>query len=42
VELDVTPEQPAEVERLLAELVGPPPAEVDPWWQAGLDDALDA
>jgi hypothetical protein len=42
VELDVTPEQPAEVERLLAELVDPAPADVDPWWQAGLEEALDA
>jgi len=39
-QLELTPAQPDEVERAVAELLRDPSDEVDPWWQAGLDDAL--
>ena len=38
VELD--PEQPEPVVRAVEELLQSEPAEPDPWWQAGIDDAL--
>jgi hypothetical protein len=39
-QVELTPDQPAEVERAVSELIGAASDEVDPWWQAGLDDAL--
>jgi hypothetical protein len=42
MELELDPPQPPEVLRTLGVLLaasGKPP---DPWWQAGLDDALEA
>ena len=41
--MDVTlsPDQPDEVERALAGLLEPGPDAPDPWWQAGIDEALD-
>lgn len=43
VELIVEPAQPAEVVRMLVAALGVDgrPA-VDPWWRAGLEEALDA
>jgi hypothetical protein len=41
VELELAPEQPVEVIRAVADLLeGAPPAP-DPWWQAGIAEALD-
>ena len=44
MELDLEPEQPEEVAAAIAELLAD--AEPDPhpgaWWQAGIDEALDA
>jgi len=42
VELDLAldPEQPDEVVAALAALLGERARPVDPWWQAGLHDAL--
>jgi len=39
-EIELTPPQPPAVVRALAEALAEPAAAVDPWWQAGLDDAL--
>jgi hypothetical protein len=39
VELELTPEQPSGVVTAVSALLAPPPAP-DPWWQAGIDDAL--
>jgi hypothetical protein len=38
VELD--PEQPEPVERAIAEALGRGDGKPDPWWQAGVDEAL--
>ena len=40
VELELSPEQPAEVEAAIAAELVPPAPEADPWWQAGVDEAL--
>ena len=40
VQLEVRPEQPAAVEAALAELLAREPQTPDPWWQAGIEDAL--
>jgi hypothetical protein len=40
VELELDPSQPAEVEAAIGAEVLPPPARPDPWWQAGIDEAL--
>ena len=40
MELDLTPEQPAPVVAAIGELLATPAPEPDPWWQAGLDEAL--
>ena len=40
-QIELTPAQPAEVAEAVAELLAEPGPGVDPWWQAGLDDALD-
>jgi hypothetical protein len=42
VDVEVTPSQRPEVEAAIAAVVavsGPPPP--DPWWRAGIDDALE-
>jgi hypothetical protein len=39
VELD--PPQPDEVVRAVAEVLAEDDAGPDPWWRAGIDDALD-
>ena len=41
-QLELSPPQPEPVARAVAELVGEPGASLDPWWQAGLDEALDS
>jgi hypothetical protein len=40
VELELAPEQPIEVARAVAELLEPAPSAPDPWWQAGIAEAL--
>ena len=41
MEIELDPEQPEEVARAVAELLDEAAAPPDPWWQAGLDDALE-
>jgi hypothetical protein len=41
VELELSPEQPAAVVAAFAALLADPPSSADPWWQAGLDEALE-
>jgi len=41
MDIELEPEQPEEVVRAVANLVADDGAPTDPWWQAGLDDALD-
>lgn len=40
MELELDPEQPPEVVRAVGEVLGAEPGAVDPWWQAGLAEAL--
>jgi hypothetical protein len=41
VHVEVTPAQAPEIEAAIAAVVAPGgPAAPDPWWQAGIDDAL--
>jgi hypothetical protein len=40
VELELDPEQPPEVVHAVGELLRAEPGAVDPWWQAGLAEAL--
>jgi hypothetical protein len=40
VELELDPEQPAEVARTVAELLAGDARPADPWWQAGVDESL--
>jgi hypothetical protein len=40
VELELDPEQPPEVVRAVGEALHLEPDGVDPWWQAGLAEAL--
>jgi hypothetical protein len=39
-ELELTPDQPDEVRAAVEALLRDASGEVDPWWQAGIDDAL--
>jgi hypothetical protein len=41
MEVQLEPGQPAEVERAVTALLAPEPKPVDPWWRAGLVEALD-
>jgi hypothetical protein len=41
MDLELTPQQPPAVEIALAEALAEPIAPPDPWWQAGLEDALE-
>jgi hypothetical protein len=41
VEIELDPEQPEEVTRAVAELLAEAAAAPDPWWRAGLDDAVE-
>jgi hypothetical protein len=40
-EVELTPEQPPQVAAAIAAMVVAAPPEPDPWWLAGLRDALD-
>jgi hypothetical protein len=40
VEIELTPEQPATIAATIRELVSAPAQVPDPWWRAGIDDAL--
>jgi hypothetical protein len=40
VELELSPRQPDAVAAAIEALVVPPPPDPDPWWSAGLDEAL--
>jgi hypothetical protein len=42
VELELTPKQPPAVAGAVAALLAGPKQTSDPWWQAGIDDALGA
>jgi len=42
VELELTPAQPPEVEAAVADALAEGLAGPDPWWQAGLEEALGA
>jgi hypothetical protein len=39
--VELTPAQPDEVVRAVEALARDRSADVDPWWQAGLDESLD-
>ena len=41
VELELSPEQPAEVVQALAGLLESAPPAPDPWWRAGIVEALE-
>jgi hypothetical protein len=42
VDLELTPEQPEPVAHAIESLVAPvSPTEPDPWWRAGLEEALE-
>ena len=40
MELETTPSQPEEVTRAIAEILADDAAPPDPWWQAGIEEAL--
>ena len=40
--LELDPEQPPAVARVLGELLDAGHGGPDPWWQAGIDEALDS
>jgi hypothetical protein len=40
VEVETTPPQPDEVDETIARALDEGPPAPDPWWQAGIDDAL--
>jgi hypothetical protein len=40
VDVELDPEQPPEVARAVAEALDPAPPAPDPWWQAGIAEAL--
>ncbi|HEV8461537.1 MAG TPA: hypothetical protein VGQ38_12580 [Gaiellaceae bacterium] len=41
MDLEIAPEQPERVVAAVAELLQASAEGPDPWWQAGLDEALD-
>jgi hypothetical protein len=41
VDVELTPEQPPEVADAIAAIVVPAAPEPDPWWLAGLQEALE-
>ena len=40
MDIELSPTQPHAVASAIEALVEPPARQADPWWQAGLDDAL--
>jgi hypothetical protein len=40
MDVELTPEQPAEVVQAVEELLDAGTPEPDPWWRAGIDEAL--
>jgi hypothetical protein len=40
VDVDLDPPQPEPVAQALVEVLAEPEQRPDPWWQAGLDEAL--
>ncbi len=40
MDVELEPPQPDEVRRAVSELLDPAPRPVDPWWEAGLEEAL--
>jgi hypothetical protein len=40
MDIELEPPQPDEVRRAVEELLDLDPAPVDPWWEAGLEEAL--
>jgi hypothetical protein len=40
MDVELSPVQPPEIERVVADLAGIAEPSVDPWWQAGLEEAL--
>jgi len=40
-DVSLTPEQPPEVVRAVAEVLLRDPAQSDPWWRAGLEELLE-
>ena len=42
MEVELTPEQPDEVVRAVKSALEAEKPAPDPWWQAGIDEALDA
>jgi len=40
-QIELTPPQPPAVRRAIADALDDPADGVDPWWQAGLDEALE-
>ena len=41
MDVDLSPDQPDEVERAIARLLETAAERPDPWWQAGIDEALE-
>jgi hypothetical protein len=41
MDLDLSPDQPDAVAAAIEQLVAQPPPVPDPWWQAGLEEALE-
>jgi hypothetical protein len=42
MEVELSPAQPDEIAAAIAAELAPPASAPDPWWQAGLDEALGA
>lgn len=40
MDVELEPEQPPEVARAVAEALEAAPPSPDPWWQAGIEEAL--
>jgi len=41
VDLELSPDQPDAVAAAIEALLTPPPQAPDPWWQAGLEEAVE-
>jgi hypothetical protein len=41
MDVELTPAQAPEVEEAIAAVLAPTRATPDPWWQAGIDEALE-